>query len=541
MTWLNGLTLGKKITGLVLLLISLLAGVGIYSIINAKNSAEGARTISEDRLYPAIQIGEILTNNSQQIIQVGLSTMHDPRLPDSKLHTDHSIDKHFKAVAELRAKNAELWNSYKDRDLTPDEKVLANKFEAARKELREKGTDAALKLQGDGHFAEANDLRVHVIQPLSNEVIKVGKELLALHQKTGQEEVAKQVNSASDMTNMLILGGIIGLIFVATVSYFIITSVTSSISHAVATIGDGALQITSASDQVASSSTSLAQGASEQASSLEVVNATLEETTASVTLNTENARQADLLAKSANQSAKEGLEKGEYLVASMNEVTESAAKIANIVKTIDQIAFQVNLLALNAAVEAARAGEQGLGFAIVADEVRNLAQRVASSAKETGVVIDEAIGQIKKSSDIAHAASNSFKEIEDKAKKVSSLIGEVALSSKEQTKGLAQLSTALSQIDQVTQQVAANSEEAAAASEELNAQAESALVAVAGLTKMVGIKTETVHVKGSGKESRQPPQRQAGATRQLPKAHKKESEDRFPESERVLPEFEWQS
>jgi methyl-accepting chemotaxis protein len=229
----------------------------------------------------------------------------------------------------------------------------------------------------------------------------------------------------------------------------------------------------------------------------------------------------------------------------MKEVTESAAKIANIVKTIDQIAFQVNLLALNAAVEAARAGEHGLGFAVVADEVRNLAQRAANSAKETGIVIEEAVTQIKKGSEIANLASASFREIDDKAKKVSDLIGEVTLSSREQAEGMGQLSMAMSQIDQVTQQVAANSEEAAAASEELNAQAAAAIEAVAVLAKIVGMdvnqnvthqKTQTrprMELKKDVRHIASKPM----ARQQAARPSKKDSDDIFPLDESDLKEF----
>ncbi len=273
-------------------------------------------------------------------------------------------------------------------------------------------------------------------------------------------------------------------------SIMIIRSITRSITQSVTSIRDGAMQITSASDQVASSSSSLAQGASEQASSVEEVSATLEESTAINTQNTDNARQADILARNANDSAKIGYQKGEELSKSMHAITESAAKISGIIKAIDQIAFQTNLLALNAAVEAARAGEHGLGFAVVADEVRNLAQRAASAAKETSDIIEEVVGQIKEGNEIAHATHTSFKEIVEQSKKVSDLIGEISIAGKEQSEGMAQINQAMGQVDQVTQQVAANSEEAAAAAEELNAQATSMMETVRILAKMVGMESD---------------------------------------------------
>ncbi|MFA5216307.1 methyl-accepting chemotaxis protein [Sulfuricurvum sp.] len=282
----------------------------------------------------------------------------------------------------------------------------------------------------------------------------------------------------------------VSLLVAIILSILIIRSITRSIQTSVASIRDGAMQITSASDQVASSSSSLAQGASEQASSVEEVSATLEESTAINTQNTDNARQADILARNANDSARSGYEKGEQLSRSMHAITESAAKISGIIKTIDQIAFQTNLLALNAAVEAARAGEHGLGFAVVADEVRNLAQRAASAAKETSVIIEEVVGQIKEGNEIALATHTSFQEIVEQSKKVSDLIGEIAIAGKEQAEGMTQINQAMGQVDQVTQQVAANSEEAAAAAEELNAQATAMMETVRILAAMVGMESD---------------------------------------------------
>lgn len=301
--------------------------------------------------------------------------------------------------------------------------------------------------------------------------------------KTAQEDS----KSAVELT-ITIVGSAFALSILLAI--LIIRSITRSITQSVTSIRDGAMQITSASDQVASSSSSLAQGASEQASSVEEVSATLEESTAINTQNTDNARQADILARNANDSAKTGYQKGEELSKSMHAITESAAKISGIIKAIDQIAFQTNLLALNAAVEAARAGEHGLGFAVVADEVRNLAQRAASAAKETSDIIEEVVGQIKEGNEIAHATHTSFKEIVEQSKKVSDLIGEISIAGKEQSEGMAQINQAMGQVDQVTQQVAANSEEAAAAAEELNAQATSMMETVRILANMVGMASD---------------------------------------------------
>ena len=301
--------------------------------------------------------------------------------------------------------------------------------------------------------------------------------------------------TAATYKQMFMIVALIAILLAVILSWLIIVSITRSIKQSVTSIRDGAMQITSASDQVASSSSSLAQGASEQASSVEEVSATLEESTAINTQNTDNARQADILAKNANDSARAGYQKGEQLSKSMHAITESAAKISGIIKAIDQIAFQTNLLALNAAVEAARAGEHGLGFAVVADEVRNLAQRAARAAKETSVIIEEVVEQIKEGNEIAHATHTSFQEIVEQSKKVSDLIGEISIAGKEQSEGMAQINQAMGQVDQVTQQVAANSEEAAAAAEELNAQATSLMETVRVLATMVGMQASATESK----------------------------------------------
>ncbi|DAB38111.1 MAG TPA: chemotaxis protein, partial [Sulfuricurvum kujiense] len=463
-------TIGKKMVMLVGFLLTILLGVGIYSVHNAKDSVNGAHTITEDRLIPAVDIGTIISLMQTNMNHLALACMHDIRLEEHVLH-NHPIAMHLDEIHKNTSEIAKIWDAYMATYLTPEEKILAKEFQDRREKFFQEGLIPAAELLNRNEFKAANMHRVKVVGPLFKDVMESATKLLNLQKQVGREEVEFQQKNTDELLMVLTVGGLVVFLGVIGLSFYTIRSVNTSIGDAVSTIRDGAMQITSASDQVASSSSSLAQGASEQASSVEEVSATLEESTAINTQNTDNARQADILAKNANDSAKAGYEKGEQLSHSMHAITESAAKISGIIKTIDQIAFQTNLLALNAAVEAARAGEHGLGFAVVADEVRNLAQRAASAAKETSDIIEEVVGQIKEGNQIALATHTSFQEIVEQSKKVSDLIGEIAIAGKEQAEGMGQINQAMGQVDQVTQQVAANSEEAAAAAEELNAQA----------------------------------------------------------------------
>ena len=200
--------------------------------------------------------------------------------------------------------------------------------------------------------------------------------------------------------------------------------------------------------------------------------------------NAEAAQQAKVLADEARQTADAGARDMETMRGAMNAIRESSGEISKIIKTIDEIAFQTNILALNAAVEAARAGEAGLGFAVVAEEVRNLAQRSAEAARETAAKISDSTAKSEQGVRISEKMAENLGALVGKARRLDDMIGEIAQSSHEQSQGITQINNAVSHMDKVTQSNASLAEETSAASEQLRAQAETVRQAVSGLMTM---------------------------------------------------------
>jgi len=228
--------------------------------------------------------------------------------------------------------------------------------------------------------------------------------------------------------------------------------------------------IGTASSQIASGNLDLSQRTEQQAASLEETAASMEELTGTVRQNTNNARQAGALALSAADTAAAGNEVVSRVVATMAEISQSSAKIGDIIAIIEGIAFQTNILALNAAVEAARAGEQGRGFAVVAAEVRTLAQRSSSAAKEIKDLIQTSAERVRAGGMLVEEAGQRMNEINTSVQSVTDIMGEISAASAEQQSGFEQVALALTQMDEVTQQNAALVEEAAAAAQSLEEQ-----------------------------------------------------------------------
>ena len=242
------------------------------------------------------------------------------------------------------------------------------------------------------------------------------------------------------------------------------------LTEIVGQIREASETIDTASREIAQGNGDLSQRTEAQASSLEETASSMEELTSTVKQNADNARQANQLAVGASDVATKGGAVVKRVVETMGGISESSKKIADIIGTIDGIAFQTNILALNAAVEAARAGEQGRGFAVVAAEVRNLAQRSAEAAKEIKALITDSVERVDSGTELVNEAGNTMDEIVNSITRVTAIMAEITAASQEQTSGIEQVNQAITQMDEVTQQNAALVEQAASAAESMQEQ-----------------------------------------------------------------------
>jgi methyl-accepting chemotaxis protein len=294
---------------------------------------------------------------------------------------------------------------------------------------------------------------------------------------------------------MTMLATLITGALMITAAFFLTKIIVKPLISSIGQLDEAANQVSSASTEVATASQSLAEGASHQASSIEETSASLEELSSMTNRNSDNTKemlkygdQTFQLQKALHKALKTANDR-------IKHIGEISEKIATVTRKSDEIAFQINLLALNAAVEAARAGEAGAGFAVVAEEVRNLALRSAQAAKDTDVIIEETRKSIDEGVQLVDDALKVFYNMGEMGKKTFSLISEISEASKEQAQGIIQINQAVADMDKVTQQTAASAEESASAAEELNAQAEQ--------TKSQ-IRDMMAEIQGSGKQRKTP-------------------------------------
>jgi len=317
-----------------------------------------------------------------------------------------------------------------------------------------------LQLQPESDYspalAEVLDQSVQVLKSMNTAV--------GFFQKASEAKIEKMKRTQY----ALVLVGLV--MFVVSIIY-ILRKVSRPMDLIIGEMKNGSAHLAESSNSVAHSSTEMAERASDQAARLEEASASMEILAGITTTNLTATRTVQDLTSEVHDASTDGRKAMGTLKNAMVQISQSAQDTAQIINTINEIAFQTNLLALNAAVEAARAGDAGKGFAVVAEEVRNLAQRSAEAAGSSQTLLETSASNVSEGEKATNSVEGVFDKIVEGIDDVNAQVGEITEATSKQTNELEEVREAISRLDQLTQSSAANAEESAASAEELSAQA----------------------------------------------------------------------
>ena len=485
-----------------------IAGIGLAGMSSASKSLKALHDESMARSQLASESVEQTLTNRMQVL---LSFQHDPNGELASIH-DHPITEHLEAIAANQARANAIHKQLAEGNLSAQERSLLTAVEAARAAWRPKLAAAIESIRNNDYSATTMAAFLAATRVEGVQVLKTAEALRSyqieqanLHYQAAEARYTQALWIFAAALLLLVVPSVLlafalltrlkgGFMTASTALKQIadndlshpvphsgtdeigcmlqhMEGMRSNLSHAVGNVKTGAGAIASASAQVAAGTLDLSSRTEQQASALEETASATEELSSTVQQNADNAVQANELAGEARRMAQNGGDIVGQMVSTMAEINQSAKKIVDIISVIDGIAFQTNILALNAAVEAARAGEQGRGFAVVAGEVRSLAGRSAEAAREVQALITDAVNKAEMGNAQAAQAGTSMQEIVSGIQRVAGIVDEIALASREQASGLAQINQAVSHLDGVTQQNAALVEQSSAAAAALQQQA----------------------------------------------------------------------
>ncbi|MBY0242966.1 MAG: Tar ligand binding domain-containing protein [Burkholderiaceae bacterium] len=535
----KNLTIRTRLTLAMCLLSLLLLGMGGMGIYSLGKSNAALKTVYEDRLVATAQLSTVTENLLRNQVRLAKVIGGTPEQIAEDLK---------KGRANIETADKE-WDAYMDTYLTPEEKILADSFTAARKAYYEQGLNPLMVAIGAQDGAKAEALFKVDMNTLFPPVRDALKKLMEYQVSVGKTEYEQAQSRYVVFQALAIAALIAGILAALGMGVWLIRSISVPLAQAVRianAVAEGDLtqqievrsndetgqltsalknmnarlleivsQVRSGTDTIATASAEIAAGnldlsarTEQQAGSLEETASSMEELTSTVKQNGESARQANQLALSASAVATQGGAVVEQVIETMGAINDSSRKIVDIISVIDGIAFQTNILALNAAVEAARAGEQGRGFAVVASEVRSLAQRSSAAAKEIKVLIDNSVDKVEQGSSLVNQAGATMTEIVSSVRRVTDIMSEITVAGHEQEAGIGQVNQAITQMDAATQQNAALVEQAAAAAASLQDQAGN-LEQLVSVFKLTDQRTATTSIASTAPAVRHAPVRAA--------------------------------
>ncbi len=456
-------TIGRRISAGFVCVVAIIALVGAIAYARVHVIKSAANDVVDRSVPTIVLLGEIQSLVKENFINTSQHVLTSDPVRKKSIET------------EMDAKTSTLTSLYDQLEpllATAADLRLYESVKSSRPPYRNLRVEI-LKASREGREAEARTLLEEKLYPVYGTYISSLAAMVDAGRQSAVEN-GERANRSVEQTQLTLVLGVAGALIAAAGLAFLITRSTNRRLVALASeLAEGSQQLASSAGAITNSSQSLAQSASEHAASIEETNAALHEIASLTRSNADRAGSSSQLTQRTRTSAETGAADMQRMNEAMDAIRVSGDNIAKIIKTIDEIAFQTNILALNAAVEAARAGEAGLGFAVVAEEVRALAQRSAVAARETAERIQDSIEKSSHGVELSRKVTTSLDEIVGGVRQIDTIVGEIAVASREQDTGVNQTLTAVTQMDHLTQTMAASSEESASASEELNAQAHS--------------------------------------------------------------------